>query len=165
VYPWPKSKSLEARGKLASKGLQRSGYRVPLAKFCLLTQPTDVQILSNASCTSDSTSSVITRVLLPMYTVLYALFPWGFLTRPETWQLMSQRQYYYGMLIADTAGHCTWWRQVTSFGVESGALLWSARTHRHTPSWGYSNRVVQYAWCSSVRCVLLFGDVIGRSGT
>jgi hypothetical protein len=89
-------------------------------------------------------------VLLPMYTVLYALFPWGFLTRLETWQSMGQRQYYYGMLIAGTAGHCKWWRQVTSFGVEPGALLWSARTYTHTfmrlqQSRGWV-RVVQ--WCA-----------------
>ena len=133
MYPWPKSKSLEAGGKLTNKRLQwqRSAYRVLLAKFCLLTQPANVQILSNASCTSDATSSVNICVL-PMYAVLYDLFPRGFLTRLQTWHLMSQRQYHYGMLIADTAGHCKWWRQVTSFGVESGALLWSARTHTHT---------------------------------
>ena len=133
MYPWLKSKSLEAGEKLTNKGLQWqcSAYSVLLAKFHQLTQPAYVQILSNASCTSEATISVITCVL-PMYAVLYALFPSGFLTRLETRQLMSQRQHYYRTSIADAARRYKWWRQVTSFGVESGALLWSARTHTHT---------------------------------
>jgi hypothetical protein len=109
-----------------------NAYRVLLAKFRHLTQPADVQILNNASCTrtSDVTSWIIICVL-PMYAVLYALFPRGFLTRLETRQWMRQPQYYYGMLIAYATGRSKWWRQVTSFGVESGARLWSARTHLH----------------------------------
>ena len=156
VCPWPKSKSLEAGGKPINKRLQlqRSAYRVLLAKFSQLTQPADVQILSNASCTSDATSSEIICVLLPMYAALYALFPWGFLTRLETRQLMGRRQYFYGMLIADEAGRCKWWRNVTSFGVESGARLWSAHTHTHTYTHTFLSlqqsrgwvRVVQ--WCT-----------------
>jgi hypothetical protein len=147
VCTWPISKSQEAGGKLTNKGFQwqHSAYRVLLAKFRHLTQPADVQILNKASCkrTSDATSSIIICVPLAMYTVLYALFPWGFFTRLETRQWMSQRQYYYWMLIADATGRSKWWRQVTSFGVESGARLWSAHTHTHTPSSDYSSRVVE----------------------
>jgi hypothetical protein len=165
VYPWPNSKSREAGGKLTNMGLkwQRSAYCVLLAKFRQLTQPADVQILSNASCTSDATSSVIIFVSFCQYMqcCMFSFledFPHD--SRQDSWwasgTIIMECQ---TRMRLDAVNDDVKWRH----SVLSQARGCDPRAH--TPSSGYSSRVVEYAWCSGVRCVLVCGYVIRRSGT